>query len=125
MTNTIPFNSIPSIYEPMMESLREFKIEHLEPRISFHVVKDVTIRAANDLNILDMSRLSIRMWDFIVFNANGKEGVMTFEPGEYAVEIEQLDGMTKGGFPIRFRQVRVCLDGSAEKWREIMDVCVN
>ena len=35
MTDTIPFDSIPSIHEPMMESLREFKIEHLAPRISF------------------------------------------------------------------------------------------
>ena len=125
MTDTISFDSIPSIHVPMMESLREFKIEHLEPRISFEVVKDVTIRAANDLNILDMSYLKIRMWDFIVFNVNGKEGVMPFEPGDYAVEVEQLDGMAKGGFPIRFRQVRVCLDGIAEKWKEIMNVCVN
>lgn len=124
MGESISFRSVPSLYEAIMGSLQHFKMDHLEPRISFEVVKDVTIRSENDLNVLDMAYLKIRMWDFCVFTAGGKEGVIPFEPGDYMVEVEDVGQIVDGQFPIRFRQLRVCLDDSPDRWAAIMNTCV-
>lgn len=91
---------------------------HMMDRLGFKTVREITIHGKHEA-----SHLEVGMWDFVLAEADDEWIVIPLETGNYLLTIgEALPGAK---FPVKLKHVQIVLDGSAERWNQIMDVPLN